>query len=120
MIPLLSKNLDLNLGPLEYWGDTAEPGSGYYPNSAFKLIGINVLQPGEGIVFAKKITNAVSKTLENGNGYLEDEDLGKKEKGEKNRGDEVVVVVPTIVSMLGDDGNDWIFQREGWESGYGL
>ncbi|CAA2973082.1 E3 ubiquitin- ligase TRIM39-like [Olea europaea subsp. europaea] len=79
-------NLDLNLGPLENWGDASEPGSGSYPNFAFELVGGNGLQPGEGSVAAEERNTEVAKTRENGNGYLEDEALGKKEDVEKNNG----------------------------------
>ncbi|KAL2483150.1 RING/U-box superfamily protein [Forsythia ovata] len=77
-------NLDLNLGPLQNWGDASEPSSGSYPNFAFELIGGNGLQPGEGSVVAEGRNTDMANTRENRNGYLEDEALGKKEDGEKN------------------------------------
>ncbi|CAI9787574.1 unnamed protein product [Fraxinus pennsylvanica] len=79
-------NFDLNLRPLENWGDATEPGSGSYPNSAFELSGENRLQPGEGSMTAEARNNEVAKTLENGNACLEDEALRKEEDGEKNNG----------------------------------
>ncbi|CAA3021026.1 E3 ubiquitin- ligase TRIM39-like [Olea europaea subsp. europaea] len=79
-------NFDLNLGPLENWGDATEPGSGSNHNSAFELIGENGLQLGEGSAIGEERNNEVAKTLENGNGYLEDEALRKKGDGGMNNG----------------------------------
>ncbi|KAI3471524.1 hypothetical protein Pfo_028174 [Paulownia fortunei] len=57
-------------------------------NLALELIDGNALQNGEGSVATEERPNELAKMCENGNGYVEDETLGKKDDAGKNNGEE--------------------------------